>query len=218
MFRYPAEDGTLAVSVVDGSGDDREVSKLALLAAEVSVRVGARRGVVPGVLAATELAANAHVEFPKPDGVMVLAVVRPGQPVVVGHVGDCRAYGWSGGKLEQLTVDHTQGQRLRHEGASETEAASVDHVVGVSIARATVGTVALRECGDPIVVLTSDGVHRAISPQTIAAIVSENRADADACALALMDAARATGFHDDATAAVIIRPVPYRGDAWVDGR
>jgi hypothetical protein len=214
-----ASTGILAVAVVDGTGSTAEVAETMPLVAQVAARYGCRYGAMPGVLAATAMLADPVTEFPEPDGVMVLAVIRPGEPIVIAHVGDCRAYGWTeSGELHRLTVDHTKGQRLRHEGVTDQEAAGYDHVVINSIARATVGTVALVETFDPRVILTSDGVHSVLTEDAITTIAREHDSDPQSCAEALVTAARETSPRDDATAAVIVRPAPVdRGDA-LEGR
>jgi protein phosphatase len=206
-YRYPAS-GVLAAALVDGMGSGPETVEFARVAAYVSVRVGARKGALPGVLAAAELVADPTAEAPRPDGSIVLAVVRPGQPTVIGHVGDCRAWAWEDGDLTQLTVDHTKGWRIRQQGlGDEKRALRSDNVVVSSLSRATVGTVAIIESAAPTIVLTCDGIHQTISPAELAAITSANP-DPVGCAQALVDAAREAGARDDMTALVLRRPVP----------
>lgn len=94
--------GVLAVAVVDGTGNNEDVAHVAHVCAHTAVRVAARKGAVPGVLAATELIADPAEEFPRPDGVMVPAVCRPGEPVVLAHVGDCSSHNYSGKSTRRL--------------------------------------------------------------------------------------------------------------------
>jgi PPM family protein phosphatase len=107
-----AGSGVRTAAVVDGTHNSQEVADTAFLAAHTAVRVGARKGALPGLLSATELIADPTVEFPKPDGVMVLAVCRPKQPTVIVHVGDCAAFAFDEREstdLRLLTEDHTKG-------------------------------------------------------------------------------------------------------------
>ncbi|OXM59157.1 hypothetical protein [Amycolatopsis vastitatis] len=196
--------GVLAVSVVDGIGNNEEVATIASLCAQASVRLGARKGVLPGVMTAAGLLEDSSDEMPTPDAVMALAVCRPAQPTAIGYLGDVAAYGWSGQNLNLLTTAHTKGERLRTAGAEEKFATKRDHIVITSLARATPTTVALAETLDEIVLLVSDGVHRTLSSQQIITILRKHGRDPSACANALVDAAAATGTRDDATAAVII--------------
>lgn len=210
---YLGESGTMAVSVVDGTGSSKVLSTIVGICAEVAVRVGARKGALAGVMAAAELVEDPAAEFPHLDAVMILAVTRPGQPDVIAHVGDCRAFTFSDDKLTQVTVDHTKGERMRQQGAPDAKAACFDNVPITSLARATVGTVALDETFDKVLILTSDGVHDALTPEEFAEIVRAHQDHPDACAKALVEAAAAGEKGDDATAAVIVHgaPIPCDG-------
>lgn len=219
-YWFPAN-GVLAAAVVDGTGDSVEVSDIAFLAAHTAVRVGARKGAVPGVLAATELIADPTVEFPKPDGVMALAVCRLNEPVVIAHVGDCAAFAYDerdNAGLWRLTEDHTKGQRMRLHGEPEDEAAKRDRIITNSIGRATIGTITLTETSAHTVILVSDGVHRTLSIEDITAIVRERHTEPAMCAGLLVDAARVAGSRDDATALVLTHPAPPDADAGSWGR
>ncbi|MFI5591216.1 hypothetical protein ACIA5G_39620 [Amycolatopsis sp. NPDC051758] len=204
--------GVLAVSVVDGIGNNDEVAAIAPLCAEASVRLGARKGVLPGVMTAAGLLEDSGDEMPTPDAVMALAVCRPAQPTAIGYLGDVAAYGWNGQELTLLTTAHTKGERLRAAGAEEDVAAKRDNIVITSLARATPTTVALAETLDEVVLLLSDGVHRTLSSKQIVMILREHGRDAAACAAALVDAASEASTRDDATAAVIIHDGPIRRD------
>jgi protein phosphatase len=219
-YWFPAN-GVLTAAVVDGTGNSLEVAHIAFLAAHAAVRVGARKGAVPGLLAATELIADPTVEFPKPDGVMVLAVCRPRQPTVIVHVGDCAAFAYDERDnvgLCRLTEDHTKGQRMRLHGHPEDEAAKRDRIITNSIGRATIGAITLTETSAHTVVLVSDGVHRALSIEDMKAILREHHTEPATCAGLLVDAARSAGSGDDATALVLTHPVPPVADAGSWGR
>lgn len=206
--RFPHPTGhppdVLAVAVVDGTGSSPAVAEAAYLAAEVAARVAARHNTIAGVLAATQLLANPTVPIPAPDGSLVLARLRRGA-ATIAHVGDCRAYGWTHRRLHPYTVDHTLGQRLRAQGAPDEQAAGHDHQTVNSIARATISTITVTTIDDPLIVLTTDGVHQALTHDQIAAILTDHDDDPGACADALVAAAHAARPQDDATAVAIHR-------------
>lgn len=217
--RHPDDHGTLAVALVDGSGNTPEVDKAAYLSAEIAARYGARYGAMPGVLAASSLLANPYVEFPKPDGVIVLAVFRPGQPGVIAHAGDCAAFGFDGTTLHRLTTDHTKLERLRHDAHPPDNLGEYRNVIVNSIARATPATVPITETFHQVIVLLSDGVHARLNHQRLTEIVAGHATDAQACAQALVDAAHdARPDGDNATAAVIVHPQPLRQPGALEGR
>lgn len=207
-----------AAAVVGGTGNNAEVAHVSFLTAHTAVRVGARKGALPGLLAATELVTDPVGEFPKPDGVMALAVCRPHEPTVIVHVGDVAAFAYDADNpddagLQRLTEDHTKGQRMRLHGSPEDEAAPRDDIITTSIGRATVGTVTLTETFAPIVLLCSDGVHRALSMEEMHAVVRTHRATPALCAQALVDTAQSAGTRDDATVLVLARLAPSVDDA-----
>lgn len=209
--RYTPEGGReiLGLALVDGSGSSALVCEFAELAAGTAAWVGARRGPVKGVLAASELNTDTSREFPKPDGAIICAVSRPGRPLVMGHGGDCRAWEWSDEKLTALTRDHTKGERLRQQGLAEGKAAAAhDNVLINSIGRATVGSVVLTETLCSVVGFTTDGVHGKVPPAELERIMAEHPDDPQACAQAWVDAAVAAGTRDDATAAVLMWSPP----------
>lgn len=213
--------GVLAAAVVDGTHDSLEVADVAFLAAGTAVRVGARKGALPGLLAATELIADPTVEFPKPDGVMVLAVCRPGQPTVIVHVGDCAAFGFDtcdDATIRRLTEDHTKGERMRLHGEPDDEAATRDRIITNSIGRATLGTISLTETRAQTVVLASDGVHRTLSIEDMTTIVREHYTAPTTCADLLVNAALSAGSRDNATALVLTYPEPPATDSMSWGR
>ncbi|MFJ2110610.1 hypothetical protein ACIOEX_01555 [Streptomyces sp. NPDC087850] len=206
IYSYPVADLT-AVAVVDGIGDSAEVAEVAQLAARVAVRVGARKGRVAGLLAAAELYADPGAIVVEPDAVAIVALAEPGEETCVAWVGDCRAWGWDGDRLRQYSTDHTLGEHLRHLGADPVVTRLRDHWVRVTLGRAVVATVCQAEIPEPLVILTSDGVHDALDETTIAGLVHAYPDDPGALAEALVAAVRSdptTGYRDDATALVML--------------
>jgi serine/threonine protein phosphatase PrpC len=109
------------------------------------------------------------------------------------HVGDSRAWRWSGGRLVRLTTDHVRPEP------------DLSHVLIRAIGiepelRLDHATIELAE--HDRLLLTTDGVHGALSQARIAAIMGEN-ASAEATAKLLAEAALEAGGRDNATALVI---------------
>lgn len=200
---------TVAVALVDGMGNSSDVAGDAFLCAHAAARVAANKGAIPGVLAATDiLGADPAVEFPAPDGVLVLAISRPGEAFTIGAIGDAAAFAHDPAAevaLKKLTEDHTLGQRMRLRGEPEETAAKYDSMISTSIGRASVGTITVVTTDAPEVVLASDGVHRVLPEREIAAILAQHPVDADAAATALGEAAQGAGGADDASVAVLRR-------------
>lgn len=109
------------------------------------------------------------------------------------HVGDSRAWRFSGGRLARLTTDHVRPEP------------DLNHVLIRAIGiepelRLDHATIELAE--HDRLLLTSDGVHGVLSDKRIAAILAENTS-AESTAQQLADAAIAAGGHDNATALVL---------------
>ena len=109
------------------------------------------------------------------------------------HVGDSRAWRYSGGRLTCLTTDHVRSEPdLRHvliRAIGIEPDLRLDHAV-------------LELAEHDRLLLTSDGVHGVLSASRIAVILGEN-ASAEATAEMLADAAIAAGGNDNATVLVI---------------
>ena len=178
------------------------------LLAQVAARVGVRRGVLAGLLAAAELVADGD-----PDGenaVAVLAVTRPGKTTRIAWVGDARAYGWDGTRLRRYTTDHTVGQQLRVNGVPVELAEQHDNWIRTSLGCAVVATVYTVEIpAGELVVLTSDGVHDALAPDVLEALIRDHADDPQALTDTLVGAVVEDddGDRDDATA-VVVAPRP----------
>ncbi|WP_030757144.1 SpoIIE family protein phosphatase [Streptomyces sp. NRRL F-5135] len=203
-------DQTAAVAVVDGIGHSERVASVSALLAEVVARVAARRGALAGLLSAGELVADPGAdEEPEPDAVAVVAVTDPGDDTTrIAWVGDARAWGWDGTRLRQYSTDQTMGQFLRrvHPDGPPERAHHYDAWVRAALSTAVVATVREAEISDPLVLLTTDGIHDTVNQAELEALVHAHR-DPQALADALTAAARegCNGERDDATAAVLLR-------------
>ncbi|GAA1308184.1 PP2C family serine/threonine-protein phosphatase [Saccharothrix xinjiangensis] len=215
---HTAGDGTTAVALIDGIGSDTDTAHTAGLLAEVAARVGARRGALPGLLAAAELVSSGTADQSRPNAVGALAVTYPDGNTVVAHCGDVRAHSWNGHTIGLHTTDHTLFELL----ASHTHdrrlfellvnldtagtVRELDDAVRTTLARATVASITTSTTHDPLVVLTSDGIHKRLSTDDIALFIDQNP-DPDTLARLLVSAAlqgpEPAHEFDNATAAVI---------------
>jgi PPM family protein phosphatase len=136
---------------------------------------------------------------------MTVALVE-GETVVIGHVGDSRAYLVRNGQMEQLTDDHSLVNELLKSGKLSREEAEV-HPQRSVITRA-VGTdpdvqvdafTIASEAGD-VFLLCSDGLTDMVDDEEILELVARHRDDLDRAVRALVAAANRGGGEDNITA------------------
>jgi protein phosphatase len=136
---------------------------------------------------------------------MTVALVE-GMTVVIGHVGDSRAYLVRGEQMEQLTEDHSLVNELMKSGKLSEEEAHV-HPQRSVITRA-VGTdpdvdvdgfTIEAEEGD-VFLICSDGLSDMVEDEEILELVHEHREDLDKAVKALVAAANRGGGEDNITA------------------
>ncbi|HWN21859.1 MAG TPA: Stp1/IreP family PP2C-type Ser/Thr phosphatase [Gaiellaceae bacterium] len=136
---------------------------------------------------------------------MTVALVDdPGESIVVGHVGDSRAYRVRGGELEQLTEDHSLVGELLRSGRLSAEEAEI-HPQRSVITRAIgtepdvdVDTFTIPARPGDLFLLCSDGLTDMIPDREILSIL-DGEDDLDAAARALVDAANSAGGEDNIT-------------------
>jgi protein phosphatase len=128
-----------------------------------------------------------------------------GEEVAIGHVGDSRAYRLRGGKLEQLTRDHSLVEEMRRQGQI-TEAQAEDHPQRSIITRALgpepevepdVHTVPAGP-GD-VFLICSDGLTTMLGEDRIAKLLGD-AGSMEAAVRALVDEANRAGGRDNITA------------------
>ncbi len=136
---------------------------------------------------------------------ITVALFESGGSVVIGHVGDSRAYILRDGELEQLTEDHSLVAELVRRGELSPEQAEV-HPQRSVITRA-LGTepevdvdafIVPAKDGD-IFLLCSDGLTTMVDSGAIAELLQANRFDLAAAARALIRAANDRGGEDNIT-------------------
>jgi protein phosphatase len=127
------------------------------------------------------------------------------EEVAIGHVGDSRAYRLRGGKLEQLTRDHSLVEEMRRKGQLTDEQAE-DHPQRSIITRALgpepevevdVQTVPVAP-GD-VFLICSDGLTTMLSDEKIGGVLS-GATSMQAAVRALVDEANRAGGRDNITA------------------
>lgn len=136
----------------------------------------------------------------------------------VSWVGDSRAYLWTverdGGRLEQLTVDHSYVQMLLASGAIGAE--EVDHhpdkhiitqcIGSLEVSQIKVDTVHGQWQKQQWIILCSDGLTDEVDNSTIAQILCQARTPKEA-SQELLKQALANGGHDNITIQVIESPL-----------
>ncbi len=139
---------------------------------------------------------------------LTAATLVTGGIVLVGHVGDSRAYLLHDGELRQVTMDHSLVEELVREGRLTADEAAV-HPQRSIITRA-LGVDASVEVdvypvelapGDRLL-LCSDGLTGMVQAETIAGTLRREEDPARAAA-ALIDAANVAGGEDNITAVVV---------------
>ena len=144
---------------------------------------------------------NANAHYAGMGTTLVVGVFRPGQ-LVLGHVGDSRAYRLRAGRLQQLTRDHSLLQEQLDAGLLTPEQALyASHKNLVTRAVGVEDTVILDvdthevQPGD-LYLLCSDGLSDMLDDLQIGAVIAAQASLASATA-ALVDAANQAGGRDN---------------------
>ena len=155
---------------------------------------------------ATRAQANAALQG---SGATLAAALFGDNRLVVANVGDCRAYLLRGGRLSQITCDHSMVAEQVAKGLIDAEAART-HPLRHVVTRAVSGQAGMSvdiedlevKAGDRLV-LCSDGIHGVLTDDEIAALVSADGRRLDEVCRAVIDEANARGGPDNATAIVV---------------
>lgn len=195
-----ARGGGLGVAVADGIGDTAEAYGAAHVAADTAARVAATDSALDGLLAARSALTGPG------DAVLVVAALRADHGEIA-WVGDCRAYFYDADGIRQLTADQTMAEVVRDAGVPAPPR-RFEHVVTQSVRTAaadTAGEVPV-PAGVGRLALVTDGVHRELSPDEIAAALAYAHEPA-AAARELTDLALLAGGGDNASATVVEVPL-----------
>ncbi len=135
-------------------------------------------------------------------GTTLTAAALVGRELVIGHVGDSRAYLIGAGTIHQLTRDHTVGAELQALGGSHATAQVASHVltravgVGADVDVDMTERPIRLEAGQTLL-LCSDGLSNVIEDDELRTIAGEGR-PGDACEF-LIEHTRARGGPDNIT-------------------
>jgi serine/threonine protein phosphatase PrpC len=139
---------------------------------------------------------------------LTAAVAIDGSSILIGHVGDSRAYRLHGDELEQITEDHSLVEELVREGRLTEEQAAV-HPQRSIITRALgvdedvqVDVYTLQLDPGDRVLICSDGLTTMVRAVDIARILRREH-DPQRAAEMLVDAANAAGGEDNVSAVVL---------------
>jgi protein phosphatase len=198
--------------VADGMGG-AQAGEVASKAAADAFDIDLPNGSPERVLRETIAAANRNIhELARNDpsragmGTTLTAAIVNAQAeeVALGHVGDSRAYRLRGGRLEQLTRDHSLVEEMRRKGQL-TDAQAEDHPQRSIITRALgpepevepdVQTVPAVP-GD-VFLICSDGLTTMLSEEQIGKLLA-GASSMDAAVRALVDEANRAGGRDNIT-------------------
>jgi PPM family protein phosphatase len=138
-------------------------------------------------------------------GTTVTAALVEGDRVVIGHVGDSRAYLIRDGELVQVTDDHSLVAELVRSGRLSPEEAD-SHPQRSVITRALgtdpevdVDTFSIDAQPGDLFLICSDGLSSMVRNSTILEVAERHRDDLDAAARALLGAANRGGGEDNIT-------------------
>ncbi len=125
---------------------------------------------------------------------------------VIGHVGDSRVYLLRDGQLYLITEDHNHLQLLIKNGLDPESAAQVPHARALTRAigaqaRVEIDTLSFVPLPDDVFLLCTDGLHKLVSREEIAELLSDP--DTESVAARLIDKARERGATDNVSAVVL---------------
>jgi serine/threonine protein phosphatase PrpC len=131
-----------------------------------------------------------------------------GSNLILGHVGDSRAYVLRGNSLKQLTRDHTLAQALIDAGVANRDdpaTRSMKHVLTAAMGsmgdRLEPQVQRFTVCSGDQLLLCTDGLTDMVNDETIAKVLLEGTSAENSCK-SLIDLALAAGGVDNVTAVV----------------
>jgi protein phosphatase len=138
-------------------------------------------------------------------GTTLTAALSFGATLLIGHIGDSRAYVMRANKLHQMTSDDTLDQALINAGLAEpdTDATkAVRHVLTAALGAATdrpdPQVVSFKLSHGDQLLLCTDGLTEMVSSEKIASVLSKANSAQDACK-SLIDFALEGGGKDNVT-------------------
>jgi protein phosphatase len=144
------------------------------------------------------------------------AALSHGDDLIIGHVGDSRAYLLHDGKLIRLTRDHTLGERLVEDGTHKPNDRLVRELKNVLMqALGSRETECIPDVHDYLlenndqVLLCTDGLSDMVDDSLIEAVLKESPSARAACQ-SLVDLALSNGGRDNITVIVARYSIPKR--------
>jgi PPM family protein phosphatase len=144
------------------------------------------------------------------------AAVTHGDDLIIGHVGDSRAYLLHGGKLVRLTRDHTLGARLVEDGTHSPNDRLVQELRNVLMqALGSRETECVPDVHDHLledgdqVLLCTDGLSDMVEDNLIESVLNDAPSARAACQ-SLVDLALSNGGRDNVTVVVARFSIPNR--------
>ncbi len=138
-------------------------------------------------------------------GTTLTVAASLGSSLLIGHIGDSRAYVMRGDSLHQLTNDHTLAQALVDAGIAtpgDEATKALHHVLtaalGASTERADPQVLSFRLAHKDQVLLCTDGLTEMVSAETIGSVLKESSSAKAACE-SLIDLALSAGGIDNVT-------------------
>jgi protein phosphatase len=164
-------------------------------------------------------AANSNPQYAGMGTTLVVAVFR-GTRLLLGHIGDSRAYRWREGRLIQLTRDHSLLQEQIDAGLISPEQAALSLNKNLVTRAVGVEDIVLLETHqhgvspDDWILMCSDGLSDMLDDESIAEVLMSHNQVADA-AHALVEAANEAGGRDNiAVILVAVRAEASAGRTW----
>ncbi|RSM62268.1 serine/threonine protein phosphatase [Kibdelosporangium aridum] len=194
-----SRDGESVVfALADGIGDSIWAGEAARVASGVAARTSTAAGPVEAVLAAQRALEALNTGS---DAVLVVAMPYA-DGYQVAWVGDARAYTWDGVELKQVTTDQTMAEYFRLHDSVPTP--RMEHVVTNSLRTTSEERIGRATVTDfKSLLLSSDGVHKVVSPETIQAVLAEQGTSTLSRVSTLVDTAMVLGGTDNATALLV---------------
>ena len=151
-------------------------------------------------------------------GTTLTVAATLGNDLVIGHIGDSRAYLLRGNSLTQLTTDHTLAQALIDAGVAgrdDPAARSMRHVLTAALGALDEETEPQVQCvkasrGDRLLLCT-DGLTEMVDDKTITKVLGETDSSQQACQK-LIDLALAAGGLDNVTVVIAKFKSPERSE------
>jgi serine/threonine protein phosphatase PrpC len=210
---YPETDERVGLFVVsDGMGGHLDGDKASKLAVQIVSEHFGKRGEDAGILDALIEAvqiANTEIRTHLPDsGATLVAVAVRGRVAHIVHIGDSRAYVVTGGRLFQLTHDHSLVQRLvdlGHLTPEEAKNHQLDNILYRALGQnetVLADTLMYDIPEGSRLLLCSDGLWRMVDEATILDIITGEADPQEACDK-LVTLANHRGGPDNVTAIVV---------------